>query len=194
MARRTASGRAERVPTVLTHPVVALALAPWFRSARERWGIVALGAACTVIPDIDVVGFRLGVPYAAPLGHRGFTHSLVFAAMLASVLAVSVAWRRTAWAALAAWCYFFLCTVSHGLLDALTDGGLGVALLAPFDSGRYFFPWRPLAVSPIGAAGFFSARGWLVIASELRWVVLPAAVVLFGGLVFRARTKTKAGG
>ena len=44
---------------------------------------------------------------------------------------------------------------SHGVLDALTDGGPGVAFLAPFDDTRYFFPWRPIRVSPLWR-GFFS--------------------------------------
>jgi inner membrane protein len=39
---------------------------------------------------------------------------------------------------------------SHGMLDALTDGGLGAALLWPFDENRYFAPWTPIPVSPIG--------------------------------------------
>ena len=38
--------------------------------------------------------------------------------------------------------YLFLSTASHGVLDALTDGGLGVAFFSPFDQTRYFFPFR----------------------------------------------------
>jgi inner membrane protein len=45
--------------------------------------------------------------------------------------------------------YLFAATVSHGLLDALTDGGLGVAFFSPFDTSRYFFPWRPISVCPM---------------------------------------------
>jgi inner membrane protein len=57
--------------------------------------------------------------------------------------------------------------VSHALLDACTNGGLGVAFFSPFDKRRFFFPWRPIEVSPIGHldAG--------VLVSELRWVWLP---------------------
>jgi hypothetical protein len=32
----------------------------------------------------------------------------------------------------------------------MTDGGLGCALFWPFDTTRYFAPWRPIPVSPIG--------------------------------------------
>jgi inner membrane protein len=54
--------------------------------------------------------------------------------------------------------YLFLATASHGVLDAMTDGGLGVAFFSPFDNRRYFLPWRPIVVSPISIARFFSGR------------------------------------
>lgn len=174
------------MPTVLAHPVVAVALAPWFRCSRERWALVAIGAACTVVPDLDVIGLRLGIPYGDALGHRGFSHSLAFAALLAATLAFSMSWRREARASFVLWCYLFLCTASHGLLDAMTNGGLGIAFFWPFDDGRYFLPWRPIAVSPLGAAGFL-AKGLAVLASELRWVVLPAVVLFAAGLSMRRR-------
>jgi inner membrane protein len=59
---------------------------------------------------------------------------------------------------------------SHGLLDAMTTGGLGVAFFAPFSAERYFFPWRPILVSPIGIERFLSPRGAAVLMSELQWV------------------------
>ncbi|MCA1609672.1 MAG: metal-dependent hydrolase [Acidobacteria bacterium] len=54
---------------------------------------------------------------------------------------------------------------SAGLLDTLTDGGLGVALLWPFSNRRFFAPWRPIPVAPIGFA-MLSARGAFVVAAE----------------------------
>ncbi len=87
--------------------------------------------------------------------------------------------------------HFSLVTASHGLLDALTDGRLGAALLAPFSDVRCFFPWRPIAVSPIGG-GFFTARNldgvprWVsVMASEVLWIWLPAALFVVAGRVRR---------
>ncbi|MCA8967543.1 MAG: metal-dependent hydrolase, partial [Planctomycetes bacterium] len=73
--------------------------------------------------------------------------------------------------------FLFLATASHGLLDAFTDGGLGIALLAPFSSMRWFAPWRPIAVAPIGVGAFFSEWGLRVMVSELRWVWLPVLAV-----------------
>jgi inner membrane protein len=72
--------------------------------------------------------------------------------------------------------FLFLCTASHGLLDALTNGGLGLAFFSPFAQHRYFFPWRPIAVSPLSVSRFLAGRGFHVLWSELRWVVLPSLV------------------
>jgi inner membrane protein len=73
--------------------------------------------------------------------------------------------------------YFFLCTASHGVLDALTDGGLGVAFFSPFDTTRYFFSVRPVLVSPIGISQFFSPYGIRVLASEVMWIWLPSCAL-----------------
>jgi inner membrane protein len=64
-------------------------------------------------------------------------------------------------------------------LDAMTDGGLGIALLSPFDNHRYFFPWTPIVVSPIGLRGFFSNWGLRVMISEITYVWAPLLICLF---------------
>ena len=80
--------------------------------------------------------------------------------------------------------YFTLVTLSHPLLDAMTNGGLGVALFAPFSAQRYFFPFRPIEVSPIGMR-FFSERGLEVLASEVVWVWLPGLLIYLAAKVYR---------
>ena len=74
--------------------------------------------------------------------------------------------------------FFFLCTASHSILDALTSGGKGVAFFSPFNNTRYFFSWRPIKVSPIGIAKFFSERGLKVIFSELIWIGIPGTIYI----------------
>jgi inner membrane protein len=116
-----------------------------------------------------VIGFALAIRYEDPLGHRGFSHSLVFAAMpsagvVYSGFRESLADRRLKCTLLV---HFFVVTASHGPLDAMTDGGLGIAFFAPFDNTRYFLPWRPIVVSPIGVAAFFSRWGLEVLAGAL---------------------------
>ena len=75
-----------------------------------------------------------------------------------------------------AWLFLFLATASHGVLDAMTSGGGGVAFFAPLHDERYFFPWRPILVSPMSIRRFFSERGVRIFASEIVWVWIPAAV------------------
>jgi inner membrane protein len=63
------------------------------------------------------------------------------------------------------------------LLDTLTNGGLGCALFWPFDRTRYFAPWTPIPVSPIGLAylspyGLFVASAELVLFAPLIWFAL----------------------
>jgi inner membrane protein len=74
--------------------------------------------------------------------------------------------------------YFWLVTMSHGLLDVFTDDGLGIAFFAPFDSTRYFFPWQPIAVSPIGLSQFFSSWGMGVLLTKLIWIGIPVCLWL----------------
>lgn len=144
------------------------------------------GAVCSAIPDVDVVGFRFGIRYGDFWGHRGFTHSLVFAALLAGA-AVVLEFRQPLSSVSRGylWTYFFLATASHGVLDAMTNGGLGVAFFAPFDNRRYFLPWRPIRVSPIGLGRFFTERGWAVMKSELLWIWIPVASVMIAVWLLR---------
>lgn len=168
------------MPTILSHPAVALAAAPWWRRIAARPGIIAFGALLTALPDADVIGLAFGVPFGSVWGHRGFTHSLTFALVVSGLVAYLLA-RRTRLPVSLLWPYFALCLASHGLLDACTNGGPGVAFFAPFSDSRYFFPVRPIAVSPIGAH-FFSARGLEVLWSEWIWLWLPSAVVAMLGI------------
>ena len=115
--------------------------------------VLAVGAACAVAPDLDVSGLTIGFGLDHPLGHRGFSHSIAFAVLLALVCAAGPATpRRTGRRGRPAVAYFFACTSSHGVLDALTNGGRGVAFLMPFSDQRYHFPVRPIEVSPLRRA------------------------------------------
>jgi inner membrane protein len=140
-----------------------------------------------VIPDLDVIGFELGIKYSDMLGHRGFTHSIFFAVVLAALTTFGL-FQNSHDNQAVIFLFLFLSTLSHPLLDALTNGGLGVGFFAPFNNKRYFFPYRPIKVAPIGVIGFFSRRGCEVLLSELRWVWLPSAVFFgIGQLLKRVR-------
>ena len=178
--------------SAFSHAVAALSIGTCFYRPQIPKRVWIAGAACSVIPDIDVIGFRFGIHYGDFWGHRGFTHSLVFAALLSGLAALILSRRGLAGIGRAAlFAYLFLATASHGVLDAMTNGGLGVAFFSPFENSRYFLPWRPIRVSPISVHRFFSGRGYVVLQSELLWVWIPA--ILFAGLVFafRRRNRTK---
>lgn len=146
----------------LGHVAVGLAAGRAWAGARAGKAMLAL-SALSLLPDVDVVGMALGVPYGAPFGHRGATHSLAAAALIGLVapfVARAKGRRAVAMALLVA-----AVVASQGLLDAMTDGGKGVALLWPFTTRRIFLAWRPIPVAPIGV-GLLSMEGLEVLAWE----------------------------
>ena len=152
---------------------------------RPRW-LSAIGwSALSLLPDADVIGFSLGVKYEDPWGHRGATHSFAFALIVGAVVGLIARLRTVDVAELPRgslplrsrpdverrWplrtaAFATAVVATHPLLDTLTDGGLGCALFWPFDLTRYFAPWRPIQVAPIGLA-FLSPYGAIVAMSEL---------------------------
>lgn len=170
------------MPTIFTHPAIAIGLSPWFSDAKSAKIIIFIGIIFTAVPDIDVIGFKLGIPYAHMFGHRGLSHSLLFAGMLSAV----TAWPLSKWLntrTLFVWLYLFLCMASHGVLDMLTNGGYGIALLSPFSNERLFFPVQPIEVSTLSIRRFFDGQGIPVIISELKWVWLPSVAVFSLGIM-----------
>jgi inner membrane protein len=180
------------MPTIVTHGFVAGLLGKSFAAGQMPARFWLLSLLCSILPDADVLGFPLGISYDNVLGHRGLSHSLFFALVLSlivSFLALPRVPRR--WTRFLLFCYFFVVTVSHGILDAMTDGGRGVAFFAPFDDTRYFFPFRPIKVSPIGLS-FFTARGLDVIWSELLWVCIPGTIIAAAVLSLRKLRRLRA--
>jgi inner membrane protein len=180
--------------TIISHAVAAAGLAALFPARSLKPRVWVAGAVLSMLPDADVIGFRFGIAYGHVLGHRGFTHSLVFAAILGVLVAFMLfpSARAAVNRAVVA-LYLFLATASHGLLDALTNGGHGVAFFAPLENSRYFFPFTPIEVSPIGISRFFSSRGAEVLLNEMLWIWLPAAVAIVSTwAVRRARLPSSA--
>ncbi|HKH49861.1 MAG TPA: metal-dependent hydrolase [Thermoanaerobaculia bacterium] len=176
------------MPTLISHAVAALGLSALFYRREVPKGVWALGAVCAALPDADVLAFAVGIPYEQMLGHRGLSHSPAFAAAVAAALVACFRRGVRGLSPGALGAYFFAVTASHGLLDALTDGGLGVAFLAPFSGERFFFPWQPIEVSPIGLRRFLSGRGLEVLRSELLWVWLPSILLAGAALGWRGRS------
>lgn len=171
------------MPTIFTHAIVPLAVGAGLGNAVISRRLLAAGMAVAILPDLDVVGLHFGIAYGTDFGHRGFSHSIAMAALVA--LAGAFAWRRLRSTFAVTFWFLFFSMASHGLLDACTDGGSGIAFLWPFTGERFFAPYTPIEVSPIGISRFLSERGAKVVASELVWVWLPLAA--FAAALWAAR-------
>ena len=159
------------------HIAASAALGAAFFPKQFRTATFVVAGFCAAIPDADVLAFRWDIPYDSIWGHRGWTHSLCFAGVFGFLLALlffradRYFWKTAL--------FFALATASHPLLDMLTNGGRGCALFFPFSEARLFFPLRPILVSPLSAADFFSAWGVAVLGSELVWIGLPGLLLVW---------------
>ncbi len=162
----------------LGHVAVGVVAARW-RASRPGalpLGVAMVGlSALSLLPDEDFIAFRLGIPYAHPLGHRGMTHSLVFAVLVG--LLVALALRLRGRPALGDALLATVVVASHGVLDAFTTGGLGIEFLWPFDTRRFFAPLRFIPVAPLGAR-MLGERGLRVLVTEAV-LFLPAWAYAF---------------
>lgn len=162
------------MPTILTHAALPL-IAAWGLGPRRVPPRLAWAAAIVaVVPDLDVFGRFAGIPVESILGHRGASHSIAAAFVLA-FLASRIAARPDGWSWRAG--FLLVTAVSHGLADMLTDGGKGIALFWPLSADRMFFNFRPLEVSPIFLRGFETGKLPLVLASEAVWLLLPFSLL-----------------
>ncbi len=174
--------------SIFGHIAASTVLGCAFFPEQSRPAVLTLAAFCAAAPDLDVLAFRFGIAYGSEWGHRGWTHSLVFAIAFGLLMAALFfrqdkdIWKITLLCVLA--------TLSHPLLDMLTNGGRGVALWWPFSLERLFFPWQPIQVSPLGAGAFFSEWGLAVLWSEAKWIGLPGLVLLAVGWLVRRAADT----
>lgn len=120
--------------SIFGHSAVSFTLAKIIDNKNLKYLLIA-AIFSSILPDFDVVAFKLGIAYEHPLGHRGFTHSILFAAVWAYILMKLFGnQQKKIW-----FTVIFLSTISHGVLDAMTDGGKGVGFFIPFINDRFFF-------------------------------------------------------
>jgi inner membrane protein len=171
--------------TTYTHFVVGLGVAQIYAPPRGRWLYWALAGLLAVFPDFDAFS---SAAYGALLGHRGVTHSLVFALWL-GFLTASLTFRYLRGNLWALTGVYFLATASHGVLDALTRGGMAILFFWPLTEERYG-NWGPIPVSDL-AFEIPDPRRSRALRSELLWVWLPTGVfvvvVAIGRYVRRVR-------
>jgi inner membrane protein len=153
------------------HVAVGLAAARLYTGAAvsENRGMKAALAfsAVSLLPDCDMLGRAAGLPDSALLGHRGALHSFAFAVLVG--LAARI-FARSGRAAL----FSFAVAASHGALDMLDTGALGVAYFWPLTDRRFFWPLRFLPGPPPGEHWLTAAGARSVVSGAVFFVPLFA--------------------
>lgn len=162
--------------SVFGHAALAGAVGVSLPKVLRRKGVITLGILCSMMPDLDVISFKFGIPYSSFWGHRGMTHSIVFGAGFGILMMFLFHFNANKRDKFLLSIYYMVCTISHGILDGMTTGGRGIAYLSPFDNERYFLPFRMIKVSPLGISNFFSEWGFAVIISEMIWIGIPCLI------------------
>ncbi len=163
--------------SVITHSLLGFGLAMMLPKSKRNPMLVGVATLAPSIPDLDSLGFYAGIPYENFFGHRGFFHSFLFAILLGSGIALLLK-KNNSRPLIFTIVFFSFIIATHGILDALTTGGKGVALLSPFDNTRFFLPWRVIQVSPMYISQFFGEWGREVLFSEMLYVWLPLFVLI----------------
>ena len=170
--------------SAVSHFVIGAAFAlpltgvPSIKKTVRPAGLMFTAGVLAVAPDIDTAFYGI-IPYAHFLGHRGFVHSPFFAFLIAVVLSsllYAIARDLGFRAFLGITAAFTLALASHGILDAMTDAGLGVMLLYPYSEERLFLPWRPFYAPPIKLSSLSYSKVQMMIKSELPIVLVCAGV------------------
>lgn len=169
------------MPSFFGHALAGYAIGTAFHRGRPPRRMVLLSVACAVAPDLDWFTGLLDPGDRFGLGHRGLLHSLLAAGLL-TVLAMTLANREQTrrprpWFCLGA------ATFSHGMLDAITFGGTGVAFLEPFSSIHFVAAWQPIFVAPIPLSGHLAH--WLAfsLGTEALWIGLPALALILASRI-----------
>jgi inner membrane protein len=132
-----------------------------------------VGAMAGMAPDLDIFIQSVNDPMLSLEYHRHFTHSLLFAPIGGSIVALLVwmVWRKLPFATI--WLFAFLGWLSHGLLDLLTS--YGTMLLWPLSYARYSLDWvsiiDPAVTAPVLIMVIVAtaARSWRWSVAALIW-------------------------
>ena len=166
------------MPTIISHALIPLIGAAALPSLRLPKRLVAAGMAAAILPDADVITGRLfEIPHTHDFGHRGATHTLLFALLLAAAAMVWSKSLRTRPGV--AFLFMAVSTLSHPLADMLTRGGKGIMILWPLEDARFKFLAHPIEASPVGLKAFETGVIWQVLLSEILWLLLPLLFIAF---------------
>ncbi|MBC7775514.1 MAG: metal-dependent hydrolase, partial [Phycisphaerae bacterium] len=68
------------------HIAVSTAIGYAFFPKQVRPLTLVAAGFCAFAPDLDILSFRFGIPYESEWGHRGWTHSLMFALVVGGLI------------------------------------------------------------------------------------------------------------
>jgi inner membrane protein len=132
------------MPSSIAHASVAVLSSPLLSPRWRTRRVIGLTAVAAALPDLDAIGRPFGRGDIDWLGgHRALTHSL-FAALAIATLSLAFIGREAKpgerWRV---FLFVLFVVASHGLLDAFSAYGEGVALFAPFTMYRWKSAWQP---------------------------------------------------
>lgn len=183
-AHKALNGWQNAMATIYTHAVVGLGMARLATPRSMPWLYWGLAAGLAVLPDLDAFSYAA---YGGWLGHRGVTHCLAFA-LLAGMLAAGATFRPLRTNGWLLGGLFFAIIASHGLLDAMTKGGMEIPFFWPL--GARFGNWGPIPVSDLSFE-LPDPRKSLALRAELLWIWLPTGILVGLITVYRRITATK---
>lgn len=163
------------MPSLFGHAVAGLAITAVCHGdklPRRTW---SLAAFCAMAPDLDWFVSLGNIHRGHVLNHRGAAHSL-FAAFLIAAVVFLLAFRKGQRRG-DVWLCLTVAALSHGLLDACTAGGVGVALFMPFSKTRWACLWQPGHVAPLPLCREHTYTFLASLLDEARWIGIPALVV-----------------
>jgi len=171
------------LPSFFGHAAAGIALGAAFsdeRTPRRTW---VLGTFCALAPDLDWFTAFLRIHPGNFLAHRGITHSLLGAVLLAALVFLLGFRSRQRSPRIAA--YLLLATLSHGLLDACTSGRVGVAFFYPFSTSRWGCYWQPFQDAPLPFWSGLQLPFLGALLGELIWIGVPGLLLVMGTRMVR---------
>lgn len=166
------------MPTPITHLFAAIPVNIAIMGAVNKKKIILLSLIISILPDLDLIGYFLGLPISSFLGHRGFTHSIFFAlvvALMANLLFFpDIKTKDKRFKLL--FLNFLFVALTHPLLDFLVNRNTGVALLSPFVLTRFASPIAPIVEESVGILNYYHFYFKEVVKVEFFYIILPSLI------------------
>ena len=164
------------MPSFFGHAVAGVALGAAFADEKTPRRTLVLGTLRALAPDLDSFTLFLPLHPGNFLAHRGVSHSLLAAVLLAA--AVLLFGFRREQRSLKVGVYLLLASISHGLLDACTSGRIGVAFFYPFSTSRWGCYWQPFLDAPLPFWPGLRLPFLGALLGEALWIGLPGLLLV----------------